>query len=118
MNEPRVNTAATGASSRTEHAAAMAGYIAQGEIRGAATGNRGPVRLDEHGKLHADIRNAYREKGFYIFEGLIEAEELDILRAEANNMIDRAPVWQGANVDAQGRRGSLAPGRRDLLGVA
>ena len=68
----------------------MAGYIAQGEIRGAATGNRGPVRLDEHGKLHADIRNAYREKGFYIFEGLIEAEELDILRAEANNMIDRA----------------------------
>ena len=41
--------------SADEHARQMAGYIAKGEKRAYALNNRGPIRLDEKGKLAADI---------------------------------------------------------------
>jgi hypothetical protein len=81
----------------------MADYIAKGEQLAAKAGNRGPVRLDGSGKLHPEILAAFRDKGFYVFEGVIDAHELEVLRGEANNMIERAPVRKGAKVDAQGR---------------
>ena len=103
MEDVSVVTPATAATSSSEHAAAMAPYIAEGTKRASAAGNRGPLQLDKSGKLHPDILNAYNEKGFYIFEGVIGAEELDSLRADVTNMIDRAPVQPGAKVDAKGR---------------
>jgi hypothetical protein len=103
MEDVSVVTPATAATSSSEHAAAMAPYIAEGKKRASAAGNRGPLQLDKSGKLHPDILNAYNEKGFYIFEGVIGAEELDSLRADVTNMIDRAPVQPGAKVDAKGR---------------
>ena len=93
----------TQAPSRAQHVADMAGFIAQGEQRAAVMDNRGPLRLDNNGKLHPYILAAYNEHGFYIFEGVIDYDELATLQAETNNMIERAPVGQGAKVDAQGR---------------
>jgi Phytanoyl-CoA dioxygenase (PhyH) len=89
--------------SREDYAAAMAAYVGNGEERARALGNRGPVRFDPDGALHPDILAAYWEHGFYVFEGVVGAEELAELRVEANDMIERAPVCKGAEVDAQGR---------------
>ncbi|MPY91839.1 MAG: phytanoyl-CoA dioxygenase [Acidimicrobiia bacterium] len=88
---------------RAEHAAGMADYLRDGERRAMEIGNRGPVRLDGDGRLHPDIVAAYWEHGFYVFEGVIGRRELDELRAGADDMIERAPVRKGAEVDAQGR---------------
>lgn len=100
MNSAR---AAVAELTREEHAAAMADYVRAGEARARALGNRGPVRYDEHGRLHPDILAAYWEHGFYVFEGVVGEAELAELRADATAMIEGAPVRKGADVDAQGR---------------
>ena len=86
-----------------EHAAGMAAYRREGERRARELGNRGPMRFDDDGKLHPDILAEYWKHGFYVFEGVIGADELAELQADAQNMIDRAPVRPDAKVDAQGR---------------
>ncbi len=88
---------------RAGHAAALATYAAAGERRAHELANRGPARFDAYGNLAADILSAYWEHGFYVFEGVIGAAELDELRAGALDMIERAPVRKGADVDALGR---------------
>ncbi len=88
---------------RAEHAASMAAYLCAGEARARAAGNRGPVRFGPDGKLHPDILEAYWERGFYVFEGAVGAEELAELRADAAMMIERAPVRPGGALDARGR---------------
>ncbi|MGD9752818.1 MAG: phytanoyl-CoA dioxygenase family protein [Acidimicrobiia bacterium] len=100
MNSAR---AAVAELTREEHAAAMADYVRAGEERARALANRGPVRYDEHGRLHPDILAAYWEHGFYVFEGVVGEAELAELRADATAMIDGAPVRKGADVDARGR---------------
>ena len=71
--------------------------------REQAIGNRGPLRLGDNGKLHPDILEAFHTQGFYIFEGVIDADEIAALRHDANVMLERAPVNRDAKVDAQGR---------------
>jgi hypothetical protein len=88
---------------RAEHAEAMADYVADGERRAEALGNRGPVRFDAEGRLHPDILDAYWEQGFYVFDDIVDAPELAELRAGVDEMIERAPVRPGAEVDARGR---------------
>lgn len=89
--------------SRHQHAADMADYLAEGERRARALGNRGPARLDADGRLAADIVAAYRRHGFYVFEAVVSPGEIDELRLDAGEMIDRAPVRKGAALDAKGR---------------
>jgi len=108
MNEVSVSAAdsaanSTVAPSRAAHAAGMAEYQHEGLRLADEIGNRGPIRFDAQGKLHPDILVAYWKHGFYIFEGVIAAAELDELRADANNMIECAPVRRGGEVDARGR---------------
>ena len=86
-----------------EHAASMAEYMRDGERRGRAIGNRGPVRFASGDVLADEILEAYWEHGFYVFENVIEAEELEELRAAMAEMLSRAPVAKGAEVDASGR---------------
>ncbi len=88
---------------RDEHAAAMAGYVRKGEERARAAGNRGPLRFDDEGNVHPDILEAYWKHGFYVFEGVVNDREVEDLRADVANMIERAPVRRGAEVDAKGR---------------
>ncbi len=88
---------------REAHQAAMADYLVAGEARAAALGNRGPLRRDAAGKLHPDIVASYWQHGFYVFEGVIDPREVEELRAGVGEMIERAPVRKGAELDRQGR---------------
>src|SRR5690349_17542630 len=56
--------------------AAMQAYLAEGERRAYAIGNRGPIRFAADGKLHPDILEAYWRCGFYVFEGVLGPAEL------------------------------------------
>lgn len=47
----------------SEHAAAMANYIAAGEAAAFALGNRGPIKLDTDGKLDREILDSYWRHG-------------------------------------------------------
>lgn len=86
-----------------EHAAVMQAYIREGEARARTLGNRGPIRYDADGRLHPDILDAYWRTGFYVFEGVISAEELEELRADIERVLDGAPVSPDADVDRHGR---------------
>ncbi|MBL6081796.1 phytanoyl-CoA dioxygenase family protein [Belnapia sp. T18] len=89
--------------SRADHDAGMREYRLAGERLAAEIGNRGPIRLTDDGLLHPDILAAYWRHGYYIFEGVIDEAEVEALRREAQDMLERAPVTPDAKVDAQGR---------------
>lgn len=88
---------------RAEHAADMLDYQRAGLRLVGQIGNRGPVRFDAQGKLDPEILAAYWKHGFYVFEGVVGGHEVDQLRADIADMLDRAPVRPGATVDAEGR---------------
>ncbi|MEQ1882533.1 MAG: phytanoyl-CoA dioxygenase family protein, partial [Burkholderiales bacterium] len=92
-----------GVLSAAEHARAMAEYIADGTRRAYALGNRGPIRMGSDVNLHRDILDAYWKLGFYVFEGVVGAEELAELRADVDRTLDRAPAMPGSEFDAKGR---------------
>ena len=74
--------------STAAHADAMRAYFAEGIERAQTLGNRGPIRRSSDGKLHRDILDAYWELGFYIFEGVVDVQELDELRADVEWMLE------------------------------
>lgn len=98
-----MNDMAKVAPSRAEHAAGMRAYQEAGVKLAAEIGNRGPVRRDGEGNLHPEILEAYWQHGYYIFEGVVGAEEVEALRADAADMLERAPITPDAKVDARGR---------------
>ena len=89
--------------SRAEHDAGMAAYREAGQRLAEKIGNRGPLRLTDDGALHPDIQAAYWRHGYYVFTGVIDQFEIAALRADAQNMLARAPTGPDATVDAQGR---------------
>lgn len=86
-----------------DHAAGLAEYAAAGSSRAQSLGNRGPLRLTDTGDLHPQILAAYWHHGFYVFEGLVQPEEIAELRDDVDYLLQRAPTGQGAVHDAQGR---------------
>lgn len=70
----------------------LAEYFGEGERRARTLGNRGPMRFEADGSLAKDIRVAYDDVGFYVFEGLIGEEELADLRADYEAMRAAAPA--------------------------
>ena len=78
-------------------------YFSKGEARAFALGNRGPLRFDERGELHPDIASAYRREGFYVLEGVLQRAEVEDLRRELADLLQRAPREPGAAVDKLGR---------------
>lgn len=93
--------------------AAMRRYCADGGERALALGNRGPIRFTAAGELHPDIREAYRRCGFYVFTGVLKADELADIEADFLEIQSRLPVRRGEAVDAQGRP-ALAVGHEGL----
>ncbi len=81
----------------------MRAYLRDGTARAAGIGNRGPIRFTDTGELDPDILNAYSEYGFYIFEGVICAEELADIERDVIAMWENAPVTKGEAVDKHGR---------------
>ena len=88
---------------RADHAAAMHSYAREREAQVSQMGVRGPLELGPDGRLHPDILAAYSEHGFYVFEDVINDDEVLELRAAVEDTIERAPVSPGADVDACGR---------------
>ena len=103
MNDTQSASDSVATPTRAEHAAGMAAYQEEGLRLAAEIGNRGPIRLTDDGRLHPDILAAYWRQGFYVFEGLVDGDELAELRRDANEMLERAPVGPDADVDARGR---------------
>ncbi len=83
--------------------AAMRAYLRDGERRAAALGNRGPIRFTGAGELHPEIVEAYWRCGFYVFEGVLKADELADIERDLHDIIDHLPVEKGAALDAKGR---------------
>jgi ectoine hydroxylase-related dioxygenase (phytanoyl-CoA dioxygenase family) len=82
---------------------AMDAYFREGEKRAMALGNRGPIRFGPDGKLLSEIVEAYARTGFYIFEGVLDTEELAELKDQFLGIFDRLPVHRDAKLDARGR---------------
>ena len=80
----------------------MKTYAREGEERAKRLSNRGPVRLDIHGKLHSDIVRAYWENGFYVFTEVLSEREVDELRQDVLRVLAQAPIGPGQTVDAEG----------------
>ena len=78
-------------------------YLKEGERRAMNLGNRGPIRFDNDGHLSAEIRNAYSDIGFYVFENVIEKEELKDLENDLHNILDNLPEKKGAELNKVGK---------------
>jgi len=92
------------APSAAEHAASMTSYFEAGVVLGNQyRENRGPFRKDSDGRLHPEILDAFREHGFYIFEGVVSEGEIAELRVDMQFLLDHAPTEKNSDVDAQGR---------------
>jgi hypothetical protein len=82
---------------------AMARYRKEGEERALALGNRGPLRGDAQGRPDLSFLDAYWQHGFYVIEGLLDQAELDDLESDLADLLERAPVADGAPTDRHGR---------------
>lgn len=82
---------------------AMQAYLTQGEARAFALDNRGPVRYTDEGAIHPDIVARYWQYGFYVFEGVLDAEELADIEADFVDMMARLPSHKGSSLDTLGR---------------
>ena len=89
--------------SAADHARAVSDYGRRAEARAYALGNRGPIRTGADGKLLPEILDSYWANGFYVFQGVVGAEELAELRADLDDVLSRAPVAPDAKVDYRGR---------------
>ena len=63
-----------------EYAGEMESYILRGEKKALELENRGPIKFDENGKLCPKIRKSYSDNGFYIFENVINPDELNDIK--------------------------------------
>ncbi len=70
----------------------MQAYLTDGEVRGLALDNRGPITFNQDGSLHRSILDAYEKYGFYIFTGVLNDEELSDIEADVKEILQRAPV--------------------------
>jgi hypothetical protein len=95
--------------------AAMQAYLRAGEARAMALGNRGPIRFDADGRIHPDIIEAYWRCGFYVFEGVLQKDELADIEADIQDILARLPRERGAPVDAQGRPALAAENKAPTL---
>ena len=50
-----------------------------------------------------DILESYWKNGFYVFEGVLQADELADIETDVKTILDRLPAEQGASVDKHGQ---------------
>ncbi len=81
----------------------MSDFFESGAKGALALGNRGPLRFEPNGDLAADILDAYWRCGFYVFEGVITDDEIDEIKTELFELLDRAPTGRDADTDRHGR---------------
>ena len=89
--------------SAQEHALGLKSYFELGEKRAYKAGNRGPLKLSKDGELDLQILEAFEHEGFYVFEGVVEPEEIAELRAEIDGLLERAPIGRHSKIDKFGK---------------
>ena len=77
-------------------------YSRDGYRKAMALGNRGPIELDDSGKLIPSILEAYQRTGFYVFTGVLDNGEVRELEGEFQDILDNAPTAQEGRVDRDG----------------
>ena len=85
-----------------EQADAMRTYLLECQAAALALPNRGPLRFTDSGALAEDIREAYSEYGFYVFENVLSAEELDDINTDLDAMRAPFPTGPESQVNAAG----------------
>ena len=78
-------------------------YREEGTKRALAMDNRGPLVLDENGRLAQDILDKYNKYGFYIFEGVLGEDELADMEKDLFELLENAPISPDSGVDKHGR---------------
>ena len=81
---------------------AMESYLIEGEKKALELNNRGPIMFDSNGSLCSDIRKAYSDNGFYIFENVINPEELKDIKDDLENLRANFPTGPESNLDISG----------------
>ena len=85
-----------------EQAEAMRSYLQEGQAAALALPNRGPLRFTEAGALADEVRAACSEYGFYVFENVLSAEELEDIKADLDTMRAQFPTGPESQVNAAG----------------
>ena len=86
-----------------ENADEMEAYLLDGEKRALELGNRGPIKFDEKGELSKEIREAYSKNGFYIFENVIDAKELEDIKEDLEQLRENFPAGPETTLDTNGK---------------
>ena len=81
---------------------AMESYLIEGEKKALELNNRGPIKFDSNGSLCSDIRKAYSDNGFYIFENVINPKELKDIKDDLENLRANFPTGPESNLDISG----------------
>jgi hypothetical protein len=79
-------------------------YLKSGEQRAINLGNRGPIKFDPDGQLAADIRESYSDIGFYVFENVINSDELKDLAQDLDSILESLPEKKGAKLTKAGKK--------------
>jgi ectoine hydroxylase-related dioxygenase (phytanoyl-CoA dioxygenase family) len=85
-----------------DDADAMRQYLLNGQRKALELKNRGPILFDEDGQLHSEIRAAYLKYGFYIFENVLNEQELKDIEQDLTELKQRFAVKNGDKVNAKG----------------
>ena len=85
-----------------ENSNEMESYLIEGEKKALELNNRGPIKFDSNGSLCSDIRKAYSDNGFYIFENVINPEELKDIKDDLENLRANFPTGPESNLDISG----------------
>ena len=80
----------------------MGGFFKEKTAEALSLGNRGPLEFDS-GKIKAEILEKYWDLGFYVFENVIDAGEMQELREEFHKLLEKAPSGSASDHDSCGR---------------
>jgi hypothetical protein len=85
-----------------DEADAMRAFLLAGHDRAMELDNRGPIAFDDNGKLESHILAAYHKYGFYVFTGVLKADELKDIEDDLEAMKNSFPAGPGEKVTADG----------------
>ena len=86
-----------------DEADVMKAYLINGEKNALALGNRGPITFDENGNLSSAIKESYSKNGFYIFEGVLNNEEVEDIKEDLENLRQQFPTGPESTLNAKGK---------------
>ncbi len=85
-----------------DDADAMREFLFAGHERAMELDNRGPIAFDDQGNLEPHILAAYRKYGFYVFTGVLNADELKDIDDDLTSMKMSFPAGPGEKLTANG----------------